>query len=229
MSDLGIVNASSQSVTNPLPKSWLGRVDMTVAAPTWSNINNPTTDAQILTNQQLRNLLAQIGYDQSSWDYDKIGDQNQLGRYQISTQMLEAYGLLAAGSTKAYGINSVNYRHCWRPIYNNQGSTSSYQNYFFNTLSLESFTSTHIAQDYLAYQRLVDLYLAASKNKTILDTDTSDIVAGMMYVCWTLGVGQASNSALPQGTGAYAWRYHNIGNGANSYNSGRYAITVLSN
>jgi hypothetical protein len=50
----------------------------------------------------------------------------------------------------------------------------------------------------------------------------------MIYVAWNLGVGQAGSVVNANGTGAYAWRYFGIGNGSNSYNTGRYAITVLS-
>ena len=86
-----------------------------------------------------------------------------------------------------------------------------------------------MAQEYLTYQRLVDLYLAAKSNGTIKPDDTAETVAGMMYVCWTLGVGRSSNTANFTGTGAWAWRYHAVGLGIDSYNSGRYAASNLAN
>ena len=50
----------------------------------------------------------------------------------------------------------------------------------------------------------------------------------MIYVGWALGVGTPPTVGSANGTGAYAWRYSGVGNGAEYYNSGRYAITVLS-
>lgn len=221
--DPGIQRALSKPVPNPLPSSWLGRADAPPQAPKWSSIG-------AISDKQMRGLVAQIGYDASAWDYKKIGPNNQLGRYQISTQMLEAYGLLSKLSTKNYGTSCVNYQHCWKPTYTaSAGDKTTFQNYFFNTTSLTSFLSTGVAQEYLAYQRLVDLYLGAKKNRTILETDTPDTVAGMMYVCWTLGVGQSSNDPHNTGTGAWAWRYHAVGLGIDSFNGGRYAIANLSN
>jgi hypothetical protein len=65
-------------------------------------------------------------------------------------------------------------------------------------------------------------------NGAIVESDADDVVAGMIYVAWTLGYGIKPTAAKPQGTGAYAWRYSGVGNANTQYNSGRYAITVLS-
>lgn len=218
--DLGIQSALGQSITNTLPISWLGRADAPPVPPTWANIN-------ALSNTQVRNLQSQIAYDLSGWDYNKIGANNQLGRYQFSSQVLEAYGLLAPGSNLHYGTDSVNYRNCWAPIYINTG-VNAYQNYFYNVSSLTSFLTTKTAQEHLAYQRIVDLYLTCLDAGVIVAGDSADTIAGMIYVAWTLSVGAGPTGADPQGTGAWAWRYNNIGSGANAYNSGRYAIAVLS-
>lgn len=220
MNELGRISALGQPPDKPLLPSWMGREDAPPPAPSWAIVGN-------LSSTQLQGLLAQIGYDLSDWDYSKIGENNLLGRYQFSSQILEAYGLLASGSISAYGLNCINYRHCWNPIYSITNRSKSYQNYFYNTKSLRSFLNTPPAQDFLAYQRLVDLYLDALTTGTILETDTPETVAGMMYVCWTLGVGAGNTDSYYTGDGAYAWRYYNLGNGAPSYASGRYAATNL--
>jgi len=220
MTDVGIINAAGISIPNPLPQSWLGRVDAPLAAPRWISIGP-------LTSRQTQLLQAQIGYDQSGWDYYKIGINNQLGRYQIGTQTLENYGLLAAGSNAAYGTNCVNYRNCWRPTYI-KTAANLYENYFYNTDSLNAFLSVAVAQEHLSYQIIDDLYKGLIKINAIQSTDSADMVAGMIYVAWTLGVGTVPTGADATGTGAYAWRYYNIGNGTDSYNSGRYSVTVLS-
>ena len=106
--------------------------------------------------------------------------------------------------------------------------TNAYQNYFYNVTNLQNFLATTVAQDHLAYQILVDLYISASLINAIKPDDAPDVVAGMIYVAWTLGVGTPATSSAPSGNGAWAWRYHNVGsNGTNSFNSGRYAVTTL--
>lgn len=218
--DLGIQSAAGQPIVTPMPVSWLGLPAMPPTPPTWANI-------AALSATQVRNLQAQIAYSISQWNYNLIGGANQLGRYQFTSQILESYGLLAPGSNTAYGTDAVNYRHCWQPTYINNG-INSYQNYFYNVTSLSGFLTGTIAQEHLAYQRLVDIYITSLDVGAILASDSSETVAGMIYVGWTLSVGTGPTIANPQGTGAWAWRYNNIGSGANSYNSGRYSVAVLS-
>jgi hypothetical protein len=218
--DAGIVAAGQSAVANPLLNSWLGRADAPIAPPAWTTANNALTSAQI------RNLLAQIAYDQSQWNYMLIGDDNELGRYQFETAILEQYGLLAAGSNTAYGANCVNYRNCWRQTAV-KNATNSYANYLYNITSLNGFLTTTAAQEHLAYQRLLDLNYQLGLINAITEQDTADVVAGMIYVAWTLGAGTTASNTTLTGTGAYAWRYHNIGDGAAYYNAGRYAVTVL--
>lgn len=220
--DPGIKQSIGQSIPTPMPLSW---VNLKAAAPTppqWAKITH-------LTNTQVKNLLGQIGYDSSLWDYKKIGTDNRLGRYQFSTKVLEAYGLLQPGSNTAYGTDCVNYVHCWNPVFNaNSTDIQTYQTYFYNVNSLDSFLIYSISQDYLAYQRLVDLYYTSLNIGVIKDNDDPDIAAGMIYVAWKLGVGSKPTTTNIAGTGAYAWRYSSVGAGAAPFNSGRYAINVLS-
>ena len=217
--DIGIINAAKLGVVSPLPVSWLNRPDAPTHLPVWATIGQ-------LTSTQASNLQCQIAYDQSLWDYKKIGTHNELGRYQISTTTLEKYGILAAGSNTAYGIDCVNYRTSWRQVA--VRSTNSYANYQYNITSLAAFLSSTVAQDHLNYQIIYDTYTELTRNGAILSTDSAEVVAGMIYVGMTLGTGSTGSSANVVGSGAYAWRYFNAGLGASAYNSGRYAITVLS-
>jgi hypothetical protein len=50
----------------------------------------------------------------------------------------------------------------------------------------------------------------------------------MIYVCWQFGVGESPTQNNLTGSGAWAWRNSNLGEGTNSFNSGRYAATILS-
>jgi hypothetical protein len=207
-------------IPHPLPVSWLGLADAPPQPPIWAKVGK-------FTAVQIQNLFAQIAYDISGWDYTKIGASNQLGRYQFTTQQLENYGLLAVGSNQAYGTACINYRQCWQPTVVDTG-INNYENYFYNISSLNQFIITTVAQEHLAYQYFVDLYSTCIDASVILADDPVDVTAGMIYVAWTLGVGDGPMANTPNGTGAWAWRYNNIGLGTNSYNSGRYAIKVLS-
>ena len=216
----GIQAAAGIAVNNPLPVAWLGRPDAPVTPSDWSSVGQ-------LTATEIKNLQAQIAYDLSSWDYTKIGPNNKLGRYQFSTKTLERYGLLAAGSNDHYGTNCINYQSCWQET-TLRKNTTSYSNYLQNITKLSEFLSSAIGQEQLADQVIHDLYNNLLANKSILIDDSADVVAGMLYVGWTLGVGTQPKYGAPAGTGAHAWRHHNIGNGAQAFNSGRYAITILS-
>ena len=218
--DIGIQSAVREAVLNPLPISWLGRADMPPPLPAWASIDK-------LTNTQIGNLQAQLGYEQSSWDYSLIGPDNQLGRYQFTPALLESYGILASGSNSSYGTDCVNYATCWRPV-TIRKSTNSYANYIYDADSLNSFISHTTGQEHLAYQVIYDLYNNLVQNEGIVDTDSAEVICGMISVAWYLGAGSAPTSTVLTGTGAYAWRYFNIGNGSSHYNSGRYSVAVLS-
>jgi hypothetical protein len=209
MTDNGIIQSAGQPVVNPLPVSWLQLPTAPLSLPDWANFGR-------LTAGQIRCLIAQIGYDQSQWNYSAVGSDNQLGRYQFTPQTLEDYGLLLSGSVKAYGTASVNHRQCWTPAYV-RSPTNSYANYMYNTLSLWDFLNNISAQEHLAYQVLYDLYISLTRNDGISDSDSDDVVAGMLSVAWVLG-----------SSGAASWRQTGQKAGVSAFNSGRYAIAVLS-
>jgi hypothetical protein len=156
--DVGIQQATRIAPPDPLPISWLGRSDVPPACPDWSVI------AQLSAVQQ-RNLLAQIAYVTSDWDYAKIGNNNQLGRYQVSTQTLEDYGILTKDSNKSYGIDCVNYQHCWR------APAGTYAEYQTEVLNINDFLTNSSAQELLSYQRLIDLYSGCIKIGVIKTND----------------------------------------------------------
>lgn len=213
--DLGIQQAAKLAPKNTLPLGWLGRANAPLARPDWATIAG-------LTATQHKNLLAQIAYDKSVWDYEKIGQDNELGRYQFTPATLEEYSLLVAGSYSSYGTDAVNYRHTWRQPNN------TYANYLEDISGSQGFLSNPTAQELLSYAILLNLYNEAVRIKAIQVTDTADVLAGMLYVSLELGAGSMASSSNPHGTGAFAWRYFNEGDGADYYNAGRYAVAVLS-
>ena len=217
--DTGIIQAQGQTITNPLPLSWLGRGDITPPPPTWAVIG--------LSNIYLQNLMAEIAYDQSRWDYRLIGVNNQVGRYQFTSTVLENYGLLAPGSTSSLGTACVFYEHCWASA-GTPTSTNLVNRYNYNVQNLSDFLGNLAAQEHLAYQYISDLFQGLTKINAITSSDGPNVVAGMIYVAWYLGIGTNSTRISPGGGGAYAWRYSGVGDAANYFNSGRYAITVLS-
>jgi hypothetical protein len=217
--DTGQRAAQAQAIQKPLPVSWLGRVDAPLYPP------NQTT-LSLLTNQHIRTLQAQIAYDLSSWDSSHISLGYRLGKYQIFPKTLSDFGLIIPGAYEAHGADCVNYPRFW------QSTTvtipSSFVTFVYNVTDINSFFADSAAQDHLALQMIYQLYNSLKLNGAIQSTDTADVVAGMLYVGWTLGAGVAKTANDRSGTGAYAWRYSGIGDGINSYNSGRYAVTVLS-
>ena len=218
--DIGILNSAGQPVPTPLPRQWLGRFDVPSAVPTWASF-------PALTNTQISNLLAQIAYDASQWDYTLVGSNNELGRYQFTTQELEDYGLILPGSNTEYGTECVNYRHCWTPV-TIRNSINSYANYIYNSANMGDFLNTRPAQEHLAYQKISDLYYELARINAIQVTDSAEIIAGMLYVAWAIDSGTTPTGGSNIGTGAYAWRYSGAGTASQYYNAGRYAITVLS-
>jgi hypothetical protein len=211
----GIQQAIGLAVTNPLPLSWIGLSTAPSTMPAWA-------DTKRLTPAQTKNLLAQIGYDKSSWNYSLIGTNNALGRYQFSTTTLENYGILAVGSNKHYGVECINYQRCW--------VSTVVTNYNYGVTSLNSFLNNRASQDHLAYQILFDIYNASVAATSIVSEDSNDVVAGMIYVGWNLGAGTRTEPTKAQATGigAFAWRYYGLGEGSTPFNSGRYAVTILS-
>lgn len=207
MIEQGIISAAKTGVRNPLPVGWLGRSDAPTTLPQWASIVG-------LSSIQVQNLQAQIGYDASEWDYTKVGENNELGRYQFTTTELESYGLLTYGSNRAYGIDCVNRLVCWKSSVIR--SSNSYANYIYNMTSRDEFLNSTVSQDHLCYQRIYDLYNQLVSSGGIQPGDSAEVIAGMISVAWSLG------------DGAYNWRYNNIGAGINPYNSGRYAVAVLS-
>lgn len=213
--DVGIIQAAGHAPASTLPVSWIGKSNSPPVRPDWAAVGT-------LTTSQQKNLLSQIGYNLSLWDYAKVGTNNELGRYQFSVQTLEQYELISPGAYATYGIDAVNYQHCWRTTVN------TYAEYNYGVANAQEFLSSTTAQELLGYQYLLDLYNSAVRITVIRTDDTAEIVAGMLYVCWKLGVGTAPQSGSTQGTGAYAWRYHGIGSAASYYNAGRYSVRVLS-
>jgi hypothetical protein len=211
--DKGIQQAVGLAVTNPLPISWIGLSTAPSTMPAWA-------DTKRLTPTQTKNLLAQIGYDKSLWNYSLIGTNNALGRYQFSTTTLENYGILAVGSNKYYGVECINYQSCW--------VSTVVTNYNYGVTSLNSFLNNRASQDHLAYQILFNIYNASVATNSIVSADSNDVVAGMIYAGWNLGTGTESTTTQSTGTGAYAWRYYGLGEGVGPFNSGRYAVTILS-
>lgn len=209
--DQGIQAALSTALPTPLPQSWLGRTDAPINAPTWALFDT-------LSATQLKNLVAQIGYDLSQWDYAKVN--SGVGRYQFTSQQLEDYGLLARGSNAAYGTGCINRKICW--------ASWVVAEYIHDVRNLSEFLNSGVSQDHLAYYHIDKVYTDLKKVDAILTTDTTDTVAGMIYVGWMLGAGMGPTTGYTQGTGAYAWRYYNVGEGTNYYNAGRYSVSVLS-
>jgi hypothetical protein len=70
--DTGIIQSAGQPVAKPLPTIWLKLPTAPLPLPDWAKFGR-------LSAKEVYNLLAQIGYDQSQWNYYAVGPDNQLG------------------------------------------------------------------------------------------------------------------------------------------------------
>jgi len=218
--DPGIQRAAGLPIRRPLPVSYLGKTDMPIDVPASAQFGK-------LSATQIRNLIAQIGYDQSFWNYKFIGAKNRLGRYQFSPKTLENFGLLLPGVNKEYGDDCVNFVHCWSPT-TVTNALNSFANFRYEVIGVTQFLSSKTAQDHLAYQIIINLYNALTRNGSIKNSDEADVAAGMIYVGWALGVGSSASQGATIGGGAYNFRFYGEGDGTNAFNTGRYAVQVLS-
>lgn len=207
MANAGITNATGQTFTTTLTYSWLGRADAPMVPGTIGNFNTPQTKA----------LLAQLAYTASKWNPTLFNSTAYLaGRYQFNSSVLSQYGYLNQQFYQTHGASSMTYTVAWVG-----------QNLITNLLQ---FLSNVKIQDRLAFNYMSDNYTAMVASGAIQPTDDLPTVAGMLSVAHLVGPGALPTGQNPQGTGAYQWR--NFGTGGqpvnNYFNSGRYAISVLS-
>lgn len=205
--DLGLLNAENYAIANPLPSSWLGKLDAPVAPFGFGPFTTP----------QAKLLLSQLAYTCSYWDNKTYNlSTYTVGRYSITSSILSSYGYLNPQFTTAHGNSSMTYSVAWT---GRDGITD-----------LVQFLSNTRVQDRLAYQLLIDNYNNLVANQTIQDTDDSSVVAGLLFVSHLIGAGTGPSKQSLQGTGAYQWRKFGSTNGDTYtyYNAGRYAISVLS-
>lgn len=186
--DIGILNASNQSITNPLTYSWLGRADAPIALGQVGNFNR----------QQTQILVSQLAYTCSQWNPKLYNSQTYTaGRYQFTSAVLATYGYINNKFFATHGANSLSFSTAWT---GSNGITDVLQ-----------FLSNSSIQDRLALLYLQDNFTALDSIGAITTNDALDVQAGMLFVAHLLGPQAAltwrvsgSSSNIPAG-------YYNAG------------------
>ena len=202
--DLGITNAAGESVALPTcPAEYLSKTT------TYSPPGGIGTASPKLTQQQVKAMMAELGYFESQFDYSLI-NVDRIGKYQVDAAYLAAIGYIKPDAIKQYGAsNTLSQGESWT---GKDGIQS--QDDFFSSPSI---------QDTIQYNEFTNNYDALVANGGILPTDDICTAAGMMFVAHQFrSVDQAlkwrQQGALVDDLGRPGDEY---------YNQGRYAIDVL--
>ena len=203
--DLGIVQAAGLSVVgNTCPAEYLKKT--TTFNPT-SGIGSA---APKFAQQQVKSLLAELGYYESQFDYGLVNDSGaRIGKYQVDAAYLVSAGYIKPDALKQYGTNTLAKSESWTGKDDIQ--------------SQDDFFSSQNVQDTIQFNEFNTNYTALLSNGGIKTSDDICTAAGMLFVAHQF---RDVNKALQ-------WRQQGtltdeFGRpGSDYYNQGRYAIDVL--
>ena len=208
--DPGPESAKGKPVDNPAPPESMTRAD--TATP--SAVDSGGTDIPGLSATQMKALMVQIGYAESSLDYNKVNtDKKQIGRYQINGTILKEYGYVT-------DENNILTSSSWT----GKDGISSHQDWLTNTGTQET----------VMEQFLSDVYVKLCANRGIKAKDDICTAAGMMSVAYFFRASASSFFISSPHEKARYWREQGTQTNESGvsavapYNWGRYAIDVLS-
>ena len=197
--DSGPTAALTDSVKNPVDKSYLLRNDNPTPANGVGNLDPVQTKA----------LMTQIAWNESGFKNSAVTPSGSyLGKYQTGAAVLTDQGYIKDDAYAKYGSAAVQYPSSWT---GKNGVDSK-----------ESFLSNGAVQEQTMTALLNSNYNSMVKNGAIKSTDDQSTVAGMLATSHLLGAGGANNWRST-GAGADA----NKTTGTSYYNMGRYAVDVL--
>jgi hypothetical protein len=199
--DAGIKQALISSVKNPADKSFMTRSD---------NPNPPGVVGSLATTE-VKALMTQIAVNESSFNYNtrEAARGNFLGKYQLGAAALVDQGYIKPDAYEKYGFAAVRYPTSWT------GKD--------NIKSDNDFLNNSQVQESAMYNNLQRNYKTLESLGGIKPGDDKATVSGMLATAHLLGAGGANNWRK-SGVGADA----NNTTGAQYFNAGRYAQTVLS-
>lgn len=195
---------------SPGPSSAVGKPISKKLAPS-SMTTQPTPPGGIgpLSASDVRAIMAQLGFRESSNNYSAVNQLGYLGKYQFGTAALEDRGYIKASASRTYGQGALTRPDSWT----GKDGIKNREDFLRNTQIQES----------VMFEQLNANYNTLVRTKAISESSEKSEIAGMLSVSHLLGPGGA-NTWKKTGTGSDA---NGVG-GGEYYNLGRYSIEVLS-
>lgn len=162
-----------------------------------------------LSTGDIRAVMAQIGFRESSNNYSAINQLGYIGKYQFGAAALVDRGYIKADAFKTYGQGALTRPESWT----GKDNIRNRDDFLRNTQIQESAMFEQLNANYSTLTRI---------NAVSSGSDKSEL-AGMLSVSHLLGAGGA-DKWKKTGTGSDA---NGVG-GGEYYNLGRYSIEVLS-
>ena len=162
-----------------------------------------------LSPSEIRALMAQLGFRESSNNYSAVNQLGYSGKYQFGAAALVDRGYIKREAYNAYRNDALSRPESWT----GKDGIKNREDFLRNTQIQES----------VMFEQLTANYNTLVQTRAINASDEKTTIAGMMAVSHLLGPGGA-NTWKKTGTGADA---NGVG-GGEYYNLGRYSIEVLS-
>lgn len=169
-----------------------------------------------LTVSDVRGIMAQMGWRESTWNYSAQNQYGYLGKYQFGAAALVDRGYIRRDYYSRFGQAALNNPDAWT----NKNNISD----------KDAWLASPRVQELVMYEQLQANYNQLVQNRGIKEGDDLCTIAGMLCVSHLLG----PNRGTATRPGALGWRTSGTGVDANGtsgtdyYNAGRYAIDVLS-
>lgn len=196
--DPGPASAYGKLVKKKIDKSYVKRADCPV----------PNGGIGPLSVNELKCLMAQIGWRESTWDYRARNSYGYIGKYQFGAMALVDRGYIKLEAQRAHGNKAMAMSSSWT------GKD--------NIRSIEDWFNATEVQEKVMFEQMKANYATLMRISGLSKSDDVCTVAGMLSVSHLLGAG-----------GAKSWRKTGGGQDANGttgadyFNSGRYAVDVL--
>lgn len=208
--NVGITNATNKSITNQCPSDWLFKPELYKATGPIS------TSAPYLTQTYATNMLAELAYFESKWDYTLTSPNGILvGKYQVDANYLADAGYVKPDAVTQYGDSTLKQDESWT------GTD--------NINSQADFIANKQIQDSLQNQEFNSNYSRLVSNQGIYQSDDICTAAGMLFVAHKYRSADLAAEWRRTGSVANPPAYTGVAGSAEEYyNHGRYAIDVLS-
>lgn len=195
---------------SPGPSSAVGKpINGKLAPSAMTTQPSPPGGIGPLSSGDVRAVMAQIGFRESSNNYSATNQLGYLGKYQFGAAALVDRGYIKSEAFATYGQGALTRPESWT----GKDGIKNRDDFLRNTQIQES----------AMFEQLTANYNTLVSTKAISGSNEKTEIAGMLSVSHLLGAGGA-NKWKTTGTGSDA----NGVSGSEYYNLGRYSIEVLS-